>query len=212
MGINAQGQTRNDKWTSGTADRGQAEADENPHSESPRSGQCDEPVAITVALGIRPRHDLPPGSLRPERRLSPHVEPPFACQEPGPGGDLRRGKSSRLGSRDDCDHRLRHVGVILPAPTTLERIVASSTSRIRQDVIERIADRLTPEVRSAIDTLVQVAEGDRRSELFQFKQYPPEANAAKGQTGTRTKGTYRFSAKDKGEHTGFPRPTCSASQ
>ena len=72
---------------------------------------------------------------------------------------------------------LRSWKIILPAPTTLERIVASIASRSRQDVIERIADRLTPEVRTAIDTLVQVAEGDRRSELFQFKQYPPEANA-----------------------------------
>src|SRR5262249_41945615 len=72
---------------------------------------------------------------------------------------------------------LRSWKVILPAPTALERIVASSTSRSRQDVIERIADRLTPQVRSAIDTLLQVVEGERRSELFQFKQYPPEANA-----------------------------------
>jgi TnpA family transposase len=72
---------------------------------------------------------------------------------------------------------LRAWKVILPAPSALERIVASSTSRSRQDVIERIADRLTPQVRSALDTLVQVAEGERRSELFQFKQYPPEANA-----------------------------------
>ena len=47
MGIDVQGHTRNDKWTSGTADRGRAEADENPHRESPRSGQCDEPAAIT---------------------------------------------------------------------------------------------------------------------------------------------------------------------
>src|SRR5262245_18868111 len=43
--------------------------------------------------------------------------------------------------------------IVLPAPMTLERIVASVTSRSRQDVIERIADRLTPQVRSAIDTL-----------------------------------------------------------
>ncbi|HMF34998.1 MAG TPA: hypothetical protein VKF17_00095 [Isosphaeraceae bacterium] len=56
--------------------------------------------------------------------------------------------------------------------------VASSRSRSRQEVIERIADRLTPEVQSAIDTLVQVPEADRRSELFQLKQYLPEANAA----------------------------------
>ena len=42
----------------------------------------------------------------------------------------------------------------------------------------RIAGRLTPEVRDAIDALVQVPEGGRRSELFEFKQYPPEANAA----------------------------------
>jgi TnpA family transposase len=73
---------------------------------------------------------------------------------------------------------LRSWKVILPAPATLERIVASVTSRSRQEVIERIADRLTPEVRDAIDALIQVPEGDRRSELFEFKQYPPEANAA----------------------------------
>ena len=72
---------------------------------------------------------------------------------------------------------LRSWKIVLPAPTTLERTVASVTSRSRQDVIERIAERLPPQVRGAIDTLVQVAEGERRSELFRFKQYPPEANA-----------------------------------
>jgi len=45
---------------------------------------------------------------------------------------------------------LRSWKVLLPVPTTIERIVASITSRSRQEVIERIADRLTPEVRSAI--------------------------------------------------------------
>jgi TnpA family transposase len=73
---------------------------------------------------------------------------------------------------------LRSWKVILPAPTTLERIVASVASRSRQDIIERIAGRLTSEVRDAIDALVQVPEGGRRSELFELKQYPPEANAA----------------------------------
>jgi Domain of unknown function (DUF4158) len=73
---------------------------------------------------------------------------------------------------------LRSWKIVLPVPTTLERIVASVTSRSRQDVIERIAGRLTPEIRDVIDALVQVPEGGCRSELFEFKRYPPEANAA----------------------------------
>jgi hypothetical protein len=77
-----------------------------------------------------------------------------------------------------AEELLRAWKVVLPAPMTLERIVASVTSRGRHEVVASVAGRLTPEMRHALDDLIQVPEGDRRSSLFTLKQYPPEANAA----------------------------------
>jgi hypothetical protein len=70
---------------------------------------------------------------------------------------------------------LRFSRTILPPPATLERIVASVAASGRQDILRRIAGRLTPVQRAAIDSLLLVGEGDSRSTLFQLKEYPPEA-------------------------------------
>jgi TnpA family transposase len=70
---------------------------------------------------------------------------------------------------------LRFSRTILPPPATLERIVSSVAASGRQDILRRIAGRLTPVQRAAIDDLLLVGEGDSRSTLFQLKEYPPEA-------------------------------------
>jgi Domain of unknown function (DUF4158) len=73
---------------------------------------------------------------------------------------------------------LRSWKIVLPAPSTLERIVASVSTRARQHLFDHIAGRLTPQICQVIDDLLQVPEGDHRSTLFQFKDYPPAASAA----------------------------------
>lgn len=73
---------------------------------------------------------------------------------------------------------LRFSKTVLPPPATLERIVSSVAASGRQDLLRRIAGRLTEKQREAIDGLLQVGEGDGRSTLFQLKEYPPEASPA----------------------------------
>ena len=79
---------------------------------------------------------------------------------------------------DRAEDLLRSWKVVLPAPSTLERIVASITTRARHEVFGRIAGRLTPGFCQAIDDLLQVPEGEQRSRLFRLKEYPSGANVA----------------------------------
>jgi Domain of unknown function (DUF4158) len=73
---------------------------------------------------------------------------------------------------------LRSWQIILPAPSTLEELVASVTARVQDVVYTRIATGLTPALQRAIDDLLQVPAGERHSMLFQLKAYPPEASPA----------------------------------
>ncbi|HTP51679.1 MAG TPA: Tn3 family transposase [Anaeromyxobacteraceae bacterium] len=70
---------------------------------------------------------------------------------------------------------LRSWQVELPARSTLERVVNSCTARGEEATWQRIQERLTPDFCAAVDALLAVPEGDRRSEFNQFKEYPPEA-------------------------------------
>jgi hypothetical protein len=72
---------------------------------------------------------------------------------------------------------LRAWRAVSPAVSTLERLVSSVASQAQQETFERFAAALPPELCAAIDELVEVPEGDKRSGLFQLKEYPPEASA-----------------------------------
>lgn len=80
--------------------------------------------------------------------------------------------------RQRAESVLRSWRVVLPAPSTLERVVASVAVHAQQEVFARIAERLSPELCEALDGLLQVAPGDYRSALFRLKEYPPAASAA----------------------------------
>jgi len=67
---------------------------------------------------------------------------------------------------------------VLPASSTLERLVASTAAQTQQSVFIRIAEHLTPALCEDLDALLNVAPGDYRSALLRLKEYPPEANAA----------------------------------
>lgn len=71
---------------------------------------------------------------------------------------------------------LRAWQIVAPARSTLEELVASVTARVQGDVYTRITTTLTPEVLQAMDELLQVPLGARRSILFQLKEYPDAAS------------------------------------
>ena len=71
---------------------------------------------------------------------------------------------------------LRAWQIVVPARSTLEELVASVTVRVQDDVYTRITTGLTPELYQAMDDLLQVPVGERRSMLFQLKEYPPESS------------------------------------
>lgn len=74
--------------------------------------------------------------------------------------------------------KLRDWRVMLPAMSTLERLVAAEVTHATTDLFEMVMTRLPPTLRDAIDLLVEVPEGDARSSLFRLKDYPKSANAA----------------------------------
>ena len=73
---------------------------------------------------------------------------------------------------------LRAWHIVAPARSTLEELVASVTARVQDDVYSRITTGLRPEFLQAMDNLLQVPLGARRSVLFQLKEYPAEASYA----------------------------------
>jgi TnpA family transposase len=77
-----------------------------------------------------------------------------------------------------AEDRLRGWQIMLPGASTLERIVASVVSHTTTDLFATISERLPEKLRSDIELLVEVPEGDARSSLFRLKDYPKSANAA----------------------------------
>src|SRR5277367_5621726 len=67
---------------------------------------------------------------------------------------------------------------MLPAMSTLERLVAAEVAHATTDLFAMVTTRLSPTLRDSIDLLVEVPEGDARSSLFRLKSYPKSANAA----------------------------------
>jgi len=67
---------------------------------------------------------------------------------------------------------------MLPAASTLERLVTAEVTQATTQLYETVSIRLPPFLREAIDLLVEVPEGDTRSSLFRLKDYPKSANAA----------------------------------
>ncbi len=77
-----------------------------------------------------------------------------------------------------AEDRLREWHFMLPAPSTLERLVTAEVTRATTDLYTQVANLLPPSLREAIDLLIEVPEGDARSSLFRLKDYPKSANAA----------------------------------
>ena len=91
-------------------------------------------------------------------------------------GALEGRTAAELMSR--AEDRLREWHVMLPAPSTLERLVTAEVTRATTDLYTKVSNLLPPSLREAIDLLIEVPEGDARSSLFRLKDYPKSANAA----------------------------------
>jgi TnpA family transposase len=70
---------------------------------------------------------------------------------------------------------VRHRRVVLPAPATLERVVAIACARAREVIFQDVAITLSLDTTAMLDALLAAPEGSRRSRLFRFREYPPEA-------------------------------------
>jgi len=77
-----------------------------------------------------------------------------------------------------AEEMLRSWQMVLPARSTLEELVDSITAGGQDAVYIRIAEGLPPELQRAMDDLLEVPSGARRSALFSLKEYPPEASNA----------------------------------
>jgi hypothetical protein len=77
-----------------------------------------------------------------------------------------------------AEDRLRDGRVMLPATSTLERLVGTEVMHATTSLFDMVATRLPPSLREAIALLVEVPEGDARSSLFRLKDYPKSVNAA----------------------------------
>ena len=77
-----------------------------------------------------------------------------------------------------AENKLRDWRVMVPAMSTLERLVGAEVAHATTSLFDRIASRLPPVLREAITLLVEVPQGDARSSLFRLKDYPKSANAA----------------------------------
>lgn len=72
---------------------------------------------------------------------------------------------------------LRAARIVLPAPSTLERLAASVAASAVQELFEGIAARLPAQLRDAIEDLVDVPDGEHRSPLAHLKEPPLAARA-----------------------------------
>lgn len=74
-----------------------------------------------------------------------------------------------------AETQLRHWQVILPGPSTLERLIGAICVQTRQGLFAQLTRRLSPEMQAGFDALLQVRVGESQSTLAALQQYPPEA-------------------------------------
>lgn len=65
--------------------------------------------------------------------------------------------------------------VLLPGPSVLERLIIHVCSEVHIQMFETIYQRLSPDLRRAIDRLLTAPDGEQRSSFYQLKEYPPAA-------------------------------------
>lgn len=91
-------------------------------------------------------------------------------------GALEGRRAAELCAR--AEDKLREWRIMLPAASTLERLVVAEVTHATTSLFETVTNRLSAPLRAAIDLLLEVPAGDTRSSLFRLKDYPKSANAA----------------------------------
>ena len=89
-------------------------------------------------------------------------------------------QKARLGLLPDelfeqAEHHLLDQRILLPGPSVLERLIIHICSTVHQQLFESVSEQLSPELRQAIDQLLKVSEGEKRSYFHHLKAYPPAA-------------------------------------
>ena len=77
-----------------------------------------------------------------------------------------------------AEHQLLAQRVLLPGPSVLERLIIHICSTVHDEVFETVFQRLSPELRQAIDHLLLVPEGEQHSAFSRLKEYPPAPSIA----------------------------------
>ncbi len=72
--------------------------------------------------------------------------------------------------------------VLLPGPSTIERLIINICAEVNTQVFETIHQKLSPELKKTIDQLLTVPEGEQRSYFNSLKEYPPAAKVSSLQT------------------------------
>lgn len=72
-----------------------------------------------------------------------------------------------------AERRLLRKKVLLPGPVVLERLVNAVCARTQQELLVSIHAQLSPDMRSSLDELLTVPEGEQRSFFYRLKEYPP---------------------------------------
>lgn len=65
--------------------------------------------------------------------------------------------------------------IMLPGPSTIERQIIRICNQVHTQLFEQVFDQMSPELRGAIDDLLQTTDGNQRTYFNQLKEYPPAA-------------------------------------
>ena len=74
---------------------------------------------------------------------------------------------------EQAETHLLDQRILLPGPSVLERLIIHVCSDVHLELFEAVFERLSPELRQAIDHLLSVPDGQQRSAFYQLKDFPP---------------------------------------
>jgi TnpA family transposase len=89
--------------------------------------------------------------------------------------------------------------VLLPGPSVLERLIIHVCAEVHVQLFETVFQRLSPELRQAIDRLLDIPDGDQRSAFYRLKEYPPAASISSIQSYLQRYQTVAETGLDDGE-------------
>ncbi|MBX9721911.1 MAG: Tn3 family transposase, partial [Candidatus Obscuribacterales bacterium] len=76
-----------------------------------------------------------------------------------------------------AEQLLKTWHIVLPAVSTVERLVDSISARAKEEFYEFISSRLSNKLKKTIDELLTQTDSERKTSLFHLKEYPRAANA-----------------------------------